>query len=985
MSIYHALRKGKGQMWTGLESRSANLEQVFNPLHAKAMEYDRAWSIAELKLTKDDVEWLKCWFNYLTPESTENWSNFMMQVRFESHYHQMLGSLLICIAAEICREECNEDSVWPTIRSILSQSHELRRELFLSNGQPSQLAKEIIASAVRTLNLRNVMDIEGTQQWFITIKLQYGFTFHGAKNRLAEWLVNLGQPHAVQYLSGETEFSENVSESFQSLWRALKLYRRDLIGDTEIRKTLQLNPWIKSHWIDDLLVEAKAKIILLGTEEFAESESEVVLEEAAQEDSCPIANISLAWPHDIAPRLRIQLDRQNIEDELGETEVGELDFYVDGRKLTRWLRQKDGTWAGEEYIYAEPSNFKNQPNLSPQTLTIRSSSGDSLFEWDFADSGLSEEVLVFDLDRERSVTAGEEKLEPNRRYAIICDPRCKIEGSDLEETYTQTNNLRKAFRLAIPLDDHLCVSYGEFLLWQPLHPESQHYPLLLTTPASTLNERAKLFLDGLPDSAEVVKLLIHRQTYELQRENGRWSTLVDVAITPEFAARQRRVWVSFSAEGKKHSQKPRLELSLLGVAMLRHKQIHGTETTIFEVLDNNVELNRSEGTAYLRVWTPERDKSTIVTEDDCQVGRVRHNKIRLKDFLGHGGNLNLLSDGKRYDMGVPCIDTGCVRNFLPSMFNCDAQLFLLSDKNYKEARDNGYVLYQWLVDDKFKAKIHRIPNSCIQPNSRDRAWQIRISENPLAVGITWKGTWLGAWWSRERISDYLNKRDNLPSQDFALLKWIRVPVLCSAINEVFGKAITHAPCRFIDTWLYDTSLPDGLKAHEHVNEIDSVIRHFLWNNFPSAHAKDAISSIGQYERGSIKGEKAVVKHLRKLSDISPILLWIGIENYQKQNSQIFIPLITSFTYEQVGLLPNASEQQFRYRIQGLEKRLLGVTGLTKGRLKEIVQDRIITLPENRWCPLGADRIDLMNIGQTQSGRQYLSASIGQQWLEQARG
>ena len=220
-------------MWTHLEPQSAILEQVFEPLRAKAVQYEHAWSIAELRLPEGDIRWLRSWLGYLTPKSAENWIYSVMLAKYADDacatYRQMFGSLLICAGAEVCREKSREDSVWPAIRSILPESHALRRELFLPNGQPSPLTKDVIADAVRVLNLRHAMDIEGTQQWFVTIKLQFGFTYRGAKNRLAEWLVNLGRPRAVQYLDGESEFSELTSDSFQSLWRALKQYRQNLI------------------------------------------------------------------------------------------------------------------------------------------------------------------------------------------------------------------------------------------------------------------------------------------------------------------------------------------------------------------------------------------------------------------------------------------------------------------------------------------------------------------------------------------------------------------------------------------------------------------------------------------------------------------------------------------------------------------------------------------------------------------------------------
>ncbi len=133
-------------MWTHLEPHSAKLDQVFEPLRAKAAHAERPWSIAELRLPEDEVGWLRSWFGCLTPESAENWIKSVMLAKYEGDafatYRQMFGSLLICTGAEVCREESNEDSVWPAIRSILPDSHALRHELFLSNGQPAPLTKD---------------------------------------------------------------------------------------------------------------------------------------------------------------------------------------------------------------------------------------------------------------------------------------------------------------------------------------------------------------------------------------------------------------------------------------------------------------------------------------------------------------------------------------------------------------------------------------------------------------------------------------------------------------------------------------------------------------------------------------------------------------------------------------------------------------------------------------------------------------------------
>ncbi len=978
-------------MWTHLEIDKATIENIFKPLHDKAKEYERPWSIVELLLSENDIEWLRAWLRCLTPNNTQNWVKSVMLTKLDDEgfvsYRQMFGSILICAAAEVCREESREDSVWPTIRRILADAPELQGELFLSNGQPSPLTKDVITDAVRALNLRHAMDIEGTQQWFTTIKLQFGFTYRGAKNRLAEWLVNLGRPHAVQYLIGDSDCPELTSKSFQALWSALTQYRRGLITESEIRRSLEGNPWVKAHWIDDLQKEAKARISTLGIRDWHSGETETPYKDTSDEEFCPVRDIALEWPHGEPPRLRFDMDKQAIEDEVRETDIGELDFYIDGRKLCRWLRQGDGSWSGPERIFAEPDSSKQQPNLNPIALTLRSGTGDPLVEWDFADSGLSEEVLVFDLDREKILNGNSQRLEPNRHYAIICDRNCEIHGCESVETFGRNNIRRKVVRLPSPLNQNLCVAYEDFVLWQPVREEREqrpHFSLTLLTPTTdilSLNDRSKLLLTGLPEDAEAVRLLIHTKTYELERHGEGWLTLKDITVTPELAARQRRVRVRFSSGNRAHMQEPRLAFSLLGTAY-RHKQ-DDNATIFFEVLKQGKHLNRSEGMTNLKIWTPAQEKRTVALEGTCQVGPLRHQKVRLRDFPGHGGQLHVVSEGQRYNLGITCVDSGCVRNFVPSMLGCDAQMFLLADKNPAEVADDGYSLYMWFVGQNHKAKFKRIPVNSILPTSTNRVWKIREACSPMAIALTWKGCWLGAWWSCELVRDYINQRVDLPEHDFAILKWLRVPVLHSSLSPTLKKAVLYAPCRFIKTWLQDIGLPNGIRPHDHIGGLDSVVRHFLWNDFPIAHSKEAVALVTQWN-SKVNPEKYDVSHLVSLSDISPALLWKGMEHHLKQTPETTIQLIYAFTREQVGLLSNASEHQMRIRLQGLEKRVLQGTGIDEERLKAVVWERIRGLQEKRWRPLEQHCADLLKLGQTHSGRRYISASIGLHWLKLSR-
>lgn len=979
-------------MWSNLELRSTQIERVFKLLYDKVKEYDHSWSIAELKLADDDVQWLRSWFGFLTPENTANWIKHgtLAKIDIDAYvtYRQMFGSLLLCVAAELCREEGREDSVWPVIKDIFPESQRLRPLLFLSNGQPSALTKDIIMEAVRALNLRHAMDLEGTQQWFVTIKLQFGFTYIGAKHRLAEWLVNLGPPHAVQYLNEEADNSELTSKSFKSLWNVLKQYRRNLITEAHVRKTIDDNPWIKTPWIKELLEESKAKITTLGTADWHQKDVEMYEAEISREELCPIAEVMLEWPQDSVPRLKFHLDRQIIEDAFCGTELRELDFYVDGRKLCRWLRQKNGSWASTEHIYAEPDSSKNQPNLDPHSLALKAGNGEILLEWDFADSGLSKEVLVFDLEKETFVQAGEGRLDPNRRYAIICNRNCGIQECDPIEIFERNGISRKVIRLPLPLSNSLCITFEDFVLWQPVQSERNARPrfhLTLTTSSTnilSLNDRAKILLDGLPDYAKSVELLIHNQTYELQNCNGRWSTLKDVTIKPELAAHQRRVRIRFSLEGRYYTQEPRLAFRLLGSAMFRNKHENDTDRVSFEVIKKGDRLNRSEGTTYLRIWTPENDNNAIVQECNCLIGKLRHNKIKLHNIPGHGGELCVLSHSERYSLGVSCIETGCIRDFHPSMMGCDAQIFFFSDKNPEEIKNNGYVLYIWLVNENQKSKFYKLPDTSIQSSSSYRVWRIKDLSNPMAIALTWKGAWCGAWWDLEKIHKFINKQPFLCEQDFALVKWFRIPVLHPVLDSTFSNAILKQPCCFIKTWLSDAGLPDGLHPHENIIKPDSVIRHFLWNDFPVEQSQNAIAMFKKWDENLNQIDRQV-NHLKWLSNISPLLLWKGLEDLLQSDLTKILNLLEIFSRIRVGLPSNVSRRYLNYRLLSFKKRVSDATCLSEERIDEVTCELLRSMKEKEWPLVEQDYIDMLKLGETDAGRQYLSANMSLFWLNLA--
>lgn len=953
-------------LWNS-DPKSTTLEQAYAPLFAKA-KFDQYWSIAELKLDQKDLQWLAEWFLYLRTDKS---------VLYRSG--EMFGALLLCLGAELCRDQSNEDSVWPSIRNVLPGSHPFRGELFLSNGQPSQFGRRMIGDAVRSLNLRNALDIEGTQQYYLTIKLQFGFTFRGAKSRLAEWLVGLGPPHAVQYLNDDSDLKDMASDSFRGMWKTLRQFRQGSINEAEARQTLLKSPWVKHHWIADLLIEAQSRIETLGTDFWPGLREGPHVGPTAQEDICPIESISLKWDQGSVPRMVFHVDQAAIENEVSGTNTSELDFFVDGNKMCRWLRQRDGSWDGNTSIDAQPARLHNQPNLHPKVLAVRSGSGDVLFEWDFADSGLSQEVLIFDLDKPRMVNFGTERLDRNRHYAILCDKSCDIQSCTPVETFERDNSPRQAFRLATPIEETISIVYEDFVLWQPVGAKEEDLPpfsITLRTPDSksfSLNDQTEMIIEGFPDDVADAKLLIHKKTYMLSREGSNWRTTKNITLTPELAAMQRRVRVRFAFAGRRHTVEPRLSLNLLGAAMVRHKRTNEGEVISLEPLKGDI-LNRSEGTMYLRIWTPERTGHPSVLESEYLIGRLRNSKVRLRDIPGWGGELRVLEGDKVHSLAVHCHDKGCMRQFLPAMLGSPAKMFLLSDKNPNES---GYVMYEWALD-KQRAVLRSLPREAILRKSNDRTWAIDCSSDLLALALTYKGVWLGAWWNLEKIATYIQRTNELHFKDYSAMKWLHIPVLSLQLEPVFKKAVLKAPMQFINTWLGQSDLPPGISAHEEPFDRSFVLRHYLWNEFPATYYKDAINTVG--ECNSRFELKQCCRHLDKLADISSPLLWKGMKECHRRCESNYLPLCEDFRMSQVNLPQDAKLGVLRSRLQWLQKRVLDATRLTLERLREICVVRLKTLEMPGVRLTAKDCEDLLNLSASRSGRNYLAAHFAQHYL-----
>lgn len=229
-------------------------------------------SLCELQADEEDYQWLCNWANQLSPWQLLRWLEGTNARRvalssrgFSLSYTEAAGCLLLFLASESARRGASDGTVWPAVRSRFTEHQE--RILFVQ-GQPRGAFKVAIEAAARKLDLRHVFGIEGTQNYYLSVYLQFGFTQKGMQ-RLAHWLAGQPSTQAIMYLLGEHE-AQMVSPSFVKLWETLRNFRKNNITEFQSRQVLANSPWVLPEWADELLKQARRHLDL-GTAEIGQA------------------------------------------------------------------------------------------------------------------------------------------------------------------------------------------------------------------------------------------------------------------------------------------------------------------------------------------------------------------------------------------------------------------------------------------------------------------------------------------------------------------------------------------------------------------------------------------------------------------------------------------------------------------------------------------------------------------------------------------
>ncbi|MCW5982734.1 MAG: hypothetical protein KIT09_31890 [Bryobacteraceae bacterium] len=242
-------------------------DRIITDLVDRLQAIEAPRSLVELRVTGAEYEALLRWGGSLSRHRVRAdllWGLNRYCLGAESWAaNEFVGLGLFILITEIARRYANEGQLWPSVVEYFPQC---RDELFTRNAQPAPLLKDGLETAARKARLRHVFGSTGTQEWYLSVYLQFGFTASGIK-RIPYWLAGYPRTASISILLGEDQhFPGRAAGTFQELWALLQQVRDGNRKPEHAKHLLMLCPFILPEWIESVLAQAQKHVETIGHE-----------------------------------------------------------------------------------------------------------------------------------------------------------------------------------------------------------------------------------------------------------------------------------------------------------------------------------------------------------------------------------------------------------------------------------------------------------------------------------------------------------------------------------------------------------------------------------------------------------------------------------------------------------------------------------------------------------------------------------------------
>ena len=819
-------------------------------------------SLCETQIDEEDYQWLRQWARRLTGWRIQRWldgissSHIALKVNGRNlTYAEAFGCMFLLLASESARREASEGRVWSAVHRQFTGS--AGRFLFLQ-GQPREPLKDAMEASARKMNLRHVYGQEGTQEYYIGVYLQFGFTRKGMA-RLPHWLAGQGMPESVQYLTG----GSIRSVSFVELWDVLKNFRKNNITESNARAALARNPWTLPDWTDELIIRARERLDL-GTSESGQ---------AVESEQTPLEFISpsrLRW--DIGSRPAFVSHVENLADL--ELTADRYLIQSGSTRLAMLFRSDDGSYRvnPEEIVLSADS-----PELMAVILddSGHSPASQLITLWD-----PTEEVQLFNLST--GFVSIDSRLLTGKEYALLVSDGLEIAPADLPFYHVRGNSHpMRLYRVVGAPNSQVSVNLGGESVWQP---ESSPKPsgaveqpdwaedinvrLMPSNRIDLANESpVSLSVSGLDDETRVTYVRAGARPLDFEKTSAceYASTQFNVLayLSPKTASPEFTVRIGLRRDGQQTNVTRSLVLSVKGVL--------GMTDTGWQTVNPSESVSASKAKQYAyRLLHPSFRSSTdlALMEGPVFLRRLWTMPRPLDSVGGYGASLGIRS---------------------PYNWVHGSDLLIVAD----EVCDHGVVetaiagqsgiLRMYLTQPLEPGELHSLvfwipgkPSTILSaqefvthPEGEFDVWDVRCPDSFISndgfIAISYDGTRIGAWWT---VAPYLGTVEQGEAQKTAaMLRWMRAPILSrSWLDEVRGFAHIY-PAHTLKAWLDEDGLPDGLINGVEGEAWRSVVRQVFSEWMPDVKsAYSILQELGRQDTGI-----SLIRAFQRLLRLDPLL------------------------------------------------------------------------------------------------------------------
>lgn len=760
---------------------------------------DRPWSLAELRLDEDDYAWLCDWIRLLKDPYVrtclDSWRNAGLPGR-ELKMHAALGLVLFAVIAETGRRHVQSKRLWSQVINVHFGG--LAPSSLFVQGQPSQLLKDALERAARETGLRHVFGVEGLQNWYDSVQLQYGFSVPGAKARLAYWLIGQMPPLSIEHLLGDGPLH---SASFEVLWTSLRRLRKNRLTRAQCFQVLLDSCWVLPKSADALLDAALVNVAFDSGD--ADGDDEEV--------SLPfLTTPRLDWTPPAAPSFVCDVTN------LGyfALEAPTYTLQVAGDVKLRLLRQPDGTYT------SEPNEPVRLPLARP---ALRAELVD-----DLGDVDVVTELRLWDAEDDVNVFAMPKgmplenphraSLRPASAYALLLADDLMVRP-ELTQWFQVPDAKSTLWHLPAGWKpSEVQVLLGDAELWRPIAssverevPEWARSVRVGRRPLRVrIGEQAEFDLSHA-EGVEVGLVRVNKRTVAFERVNARTTRLAPITVEADPGANRMRFTIEVWRGGERRVVKCDVQLPMHGAARL--EDTGWVPMTSSQVITVDDALNLPS-----RVYPPlavEGDKVSdwVLLEGDVFINRLWTRPRPIEQLGGLGAPL-LAKKGcfNVVDEPMPVVaavhDPGLVRSMVPSPYS---RRFALTVRGHVEPDDGKYQVVWW----DSTGPVHMLaPESWhVLPEGVSTIWTVPKPSGagePLAIGISYGGQRAGAWWTEDWSGGLRSLFSSNPKQAASMVRWLRLPIVDRRHIGVMSQLFTEHPQALVESWIRGLHLPSPL-------------------------------------------------------------------------------------------------------------------------------------------------------------------------------